>query len=86
MKAGDRTRIWVDATGTPPTVAPPLSHSDAVTVAAIAAVGFLGCRRRDGGAGLWALYRRRLERLRYADWDRRLSDLVADKGRRNRDA
>ncbi len=83
MKAGDRTRIWVDATGTP-TVAP-LSRSDAVTVAVIAAVGFWAAVAGTG-AGLWALYRRRLERLRYADWDRRLGDLVADKGRRNRDA
>jgi len=37
------------------------------------------------GAGAWALLRHRLDRARYAEWDRALDDLAGnDDGRTNR--
>jgi hypothetical protein len=38
------------------------------------------------GVAVWGLLRRRLDRTRYADWDRELDDLADNGGRSNRNA
>lgn len=83
MKTGERTAIWVDSSGAQTRA--PQSGSEAAVEGAIAALG-LWTVLTGGCAGLWALLRGRLNRTRYAAWDRALVDLADNKGRRHRNA
>lgn len=83
MKAGDTTNIWVDDKGEQG--AEPLTDENAATEAAV--VGFALWLTSVGIAtALWMLLRSRLNRLRYAAWDRELDDLAGNDGRTNRNA
>lgn len=82
MKAGEHTTVWVDATGA--RSVPPLSDNDAVTEAV--AVALTSWALVAGAcAAMMALLSWRLDRARYAAWDRELEDL-ANGGHPNRRA
>ncbi len=83
MKVGDQATIWVDTAGEP--TGPPPSADEAATDAVMAAFG-LWVAVVGFGVAAWALLRRRLDRTRYADWDRELDDLADNGGRTNRNA
>lgn len=80
MKPGDREPIWVDAAGNQ-TVAPPTDRDAAVDAATLAISSWLVV----AGAGILvlAVVRNRVDRRRYAEWDRELQNL-AENGRTNR--
>ncbi|WP_018601970.1 hypothetical protein [Mycobacterium sp. 155] len=80
MKPGDREPIWVDAAGNR-TVAPPTDHDAAVDAATLAISSWLIVA--GTGAAVLAVVHNRVERRRYAEWDRELEDL-AENGRTNR--
>ena len=82
LHAGDPVNIWVDRDGQ--RVPAPLTDDEAVSQAVVAALtGWLAVA--GTGAGAWALLRHRLDRARYAEWDRALDDLAGnDDGRTNR--
>lgn len=80
--AGEPVTIWVDGNGD--RVPAPLTDEDAASQAAVTAVTiWLTCV--GVGVGGWALLRYRLDRARYADWDRGLDDLAGG-GRTNHNA
>ena len=83
MQVGEKTSIWVDAAGDP--VERPPSHLDAAIDAVMAAF-WMWVAVAGGGAAGWALLRSRLNRMRYAAWDRELDDLADNGGRTNRNA
>jgi hypothetical protein len=80
VKAGVSQSIWVDSGGNQ--VEAPRLDQDAVAEAVAAALalwlGFTGV-----GAGAWLILRSRLDRSRYADWDKDLDDLADEGGRTN---
>lgn len=81
LHAGDPVSIWVDGSGDQ--VPAPLTDDEAVARAVIAALTAWSTVAGAGVAG-WALLRRRLDRSRFADWDRALDDLAGnDDGRTN---
>ena len=82
LHAGDPVNIWVDRDGQ--RVPAPLTDDEAVSQAVVAALtGWLMVA--GTGAAAWALLRHRLDRARYAEWDRALDDLAGnDDGRTNR--
>jgi hypothetical protein len=79
VRAGDRFDIWIDANGnyaeapTPPSRA----AAEAVGWAALSWIAVAAV----AAAGVYAL-RRRLDRARYADWDRALKSLAGNDGGR----
>jgi hypothetical protein len=83
MEVGERTSIWVDAAGD--RVERPPSDLDAAIEAVMAAFG-IWVAVAGGGAAGYALLRFRLNRMRYAAWDRELDDLADNGGRTNRNA
>jgi hypothetical protein len=83
MEVGERTSIWVDVAGD--RVERPPSDLDAAIEAVMAAFG-IWVAVAGGGAAGWALLRSRLNRMRYAAWDRELDDLADNGGRTNRNA
>ena len=83
MEVGERTSIWVDAAGDRVERLP--SDLDAALEAVMAAFG-IWVAVAGGGAAGWALLRSRLNRMRYAAWDRELDDLADNGGRTNRNA
>ena len=83
MEVGEKTSIWVDAAGD--RVERPPSDVDATIEAVMAASG-LWIAVAGGGAAGCALLRSRLNRVRYAAWDRELDDLADNGGRTNRNA
>lgn len=80
MKVGQQQTIWIDAAGN--RTAKPGSDRNAATEAVIVAVG-LWLAVAGTGVGAWAVLRMRLDRSRYADWDRELDDLADNGGRTN---
>lgn len=82
LKAGQQISIWVDGEGRRSHAAPaPLSQAtiDGVMVAVVLMMAVLGTL-----AGLFHLLRVRLDRRRYAGWDRALEELAGDdSGRTN---
>lgn len=80
MKAGERLNIWIDGEGN--RTNKPLSDKDAATEAVVGAFG-LWFATVGIAASAWTMLRLRLNRRRYADWDRELDDLVDDGGRTN---
>lgn len=73
MTAGDHTTVWVDAAGA--RSVPPPSDDDAVTEAV--AVALTAWAAVAGAcAAVMALLTWRLDRARYAAWDRELEDLA----------
>ena len=83
MEVGEKRSIWVDAAGD--RVERPPSDLDAAFAAVMAAVG-IWVAVAGGGAAGYALLRFRLNRMRYAAWDRELDDLADNGGRTNRNA
>ena len=83
MKAGEQQRIWIDAAGS--RTMKPLTDQDAATEAAVTAFG-LWFAAVGVATAAWTVLRLRLDRLRYADWDRELDDLADNGGRTNRNA
>ena len=83
MEVGEKTSIWVDAAGD--RVERPPSDLDAAIEAVMAAFG-MWVAVAGGGAAGYALLRSRLNRMRYAAWDRELDDLADNGGRTNRNA
>ena len=83
MEVGEKTSIWVDAAGD--RMERPPSDLDAAIDAVMAAFG-IWVAVAGGGAAGWALLRYRLNRMRYAAWDRELDDLADNGGRTNRNA
>ncbi|MEW5808773.1 MAG: hypothetical protein AB1925_04900 [Actinomycetota bacterium] len=83
MNAGDHLTIWVDSTGE--RRAAPLSDRDAAVQAVIAAVS-LWFTVVGVAVGGWAIVRMRLDRGRYAEWDRDLRGLADNDGRTNNNA
>lgn len=81
MKAGQRMDIWVDRKGGH--TAPPLTE-EAAAAEAIATGFGLWFAAVGVFATAWIVLRMRLNRLRYAAWDRALRDLVDNDGRTNR--
>jgi hypothetical protein len=81
MKAGDKQEIWIDDNGNHASA--PRSDQDAATQAIVAAFG-LWFALAGAGAVVWALLRIRLDRSRHAAWDRELSELADDHGKKNR--
>lgn len=80
MKAGQQQMIWVDSAGN--RTGKPLTDQNAATEAVVVAVG-LWLAVAGTAAGAWAVLRMRLDRSRYADWDRELDDLADNGGRTN---
>ncbi|WP_019970610.1 hypothetical protein [Mycobacterium sp. 141] len=80
MKPGDREPIWVDAAGNQ-TVAPPTDRDAAVDAATLAISSWLVVA--STGAAVLTVVRNRVDRRRYAEWDRELQEL-AENGRTNR--
>ena len=83
MKAGEQLKVWIDTEGTRTTK--PLTDQDAATEAVVSAFG-LWFATVGVAAAAWTVLRLRLNRLRYADWDRELDDLADNGGRTNRNA
>ena len=83
MKAGDTMTIWVDTSGNPTT--PPLTDENAATEAVVTGFG-LWFTTVGIIAAAWTLLRLRLNRFRYAAWDRELKNLADNGGRTNHSA
>lgn len=79
LKPGDQKSIWVDAAGNR-TVAPLTDHDAAIDAASIAIASWLVVAAV--GTAVLVVVRSRVNRRRYAGWDRELEDL-ADNGRTN---
>ncbi|RDH78163.1 hypothetical protein DVS77_12510 [Mycolicibacterium moriokaense] len=82
-KAGDRVRVWIDARGELTTK--PLTDHNAASGAVVTGFGVWFAVVGVASAA-WFGLRRRLDRARYADWDRELAQLADDGGRTNRNA
>ncbi|GAS86468.1 Rv1733c family protein [Mycolicibacterium brisbanense] len=80
LKPGDHKSVWVDGAGNR-TVAPLTDRDAAIDAAGIAIVSWLAVA--GVGATLLVVVHNRVDRRRYAGWDRELEDL-ADNGRTNR--
>ena len=80
MKAGEQLNVWIDSEGK--RTKNPLSDQDAATEAVVTAFG-LWFATVGIAAAAWTMVRLRLNRRRYADWDRELDDLVDNGGRTN---
>lgn len=80
MKAGEQLNVWIDSEGK--RTKNPLSDQDAATEAVVSAFG-LWFAAVGVAAAAWTIVRLRLNRRRYADWDRELDDLVDNGGRTN---
>ncbi|MEE6164799.1 MULTISPECIES: Rv1733c family protein [unclassified Mycolicibacterium] len=80
LKPGDHKSVWVDGAGNR-TVAPPTDRDAAIDAASIAVVSWLAVA--GAGAAVLVVVHSRVNRRRYAGWDRELEDL-ADNGRTNR--
>jgi hypothetical protein len=83
MAVGEQTSIWVDASGGHTERVP--SGTDAAIEAVMAAFG-LWAAVAAAGTAAWALLRLRLNRMRYAGWDRELDDLADNGGWTNHNA
>lgn len=83
VQEGDAVTIWVDRSGD--RVGEPFTDEEAVVRAVIAAIAVWGVSVGFATAG-WVVLRWRLDRARYADWDRELDDLAGNDGRTNRNA
>ncbi|MET0699061.1 MAG: hypothetical protein ABWY93_05300 [Mycobacterium sp.] len=79
VKAGEPQTIWINSDGDQ--VEAPRGEQDAAIEAAVAALA-LWLVVTGAGVGAWLILRCRLDRCRYADWDKDLDDL-ADDGRAN---
>ncbi|OBC10725.1 hypothetical protein A5784_04625 [Mycobacterium sp. 852013-50091_SCH5140682] len=80
LTPGDHKSVWVDGAGNR-TVAPPTDRDAAIDAASIAVVSWLAVA--GAGAAVLVVVHSRVNRRRYAGWDRELEDL-ADNGRTNR--
>lgn len=69
---GDTLSIWIDPDGAP--VRPPMTSSETTAVAAIAALG-IWLAVAVTLAGIYHLVSARLDRARYAEWDRQWREL-----------
>jgi len=78
MAAGDTLNIWVDPSGERTTQ--PLTDQNAASEAVVTGFGLW-----FSGVGIavaaWLMFRLRLNRLRYAAWDRELDNLAGNGGR-----
>ena len=83
MKAGEHVTIWIDARGDRTTK--PLTDESAATEAVVTGFG-LWFATVGVAAAIWTVLRLRLNRSRYAAWDRELDDLADNGGRTNRNA
>ena len=83
IKAGERQKIWIDAAGS--RTVKPLTDQNAATEAAVTAFG-LWFAAVGVATAAWTVLRIRLDRMRYADWDRELDDLADSGGQTNRNA
>ncbi len=83
MKAGEQLSIWVDTTGDRTTK--PLTDENAATQAVVTGFG-LWFAAVGAASAIWTVLRLRLNRSRYAAWDRELDDLADNGGRTNRNA
>ena len=72
--------IWIDTEGN--RTKEPLSDQNAATEAVVTAFG-LWFATVGLAAAAWTILRIRLNRLRYAGWDRELDDLADNGGRTN---
>lgn len=80
MKAGEQVNVWIDSEGN--RTAKPLTDRDAATEAVISAFG-LWFATVGVAAAAWTVLRLRLNRRRYADWERELDELADNGGRKN---
>lgn len=80
LKPGDHKPIWVDTAGNR-TVAPLTDRDAAIDAVSIAVASWLAIA--GAGAAVLVVVHTRVNRRRYAGWDRELEDL-ADNGRTNR--
>jgi hypothetical protein len=80
MKAGEQLTIWIDTEGN--RTKKPLTDENAATEAVVTAFG-LWFATVGVAAAAWTILRIRLNRLRYAGWDRELDDLADNGGRTN---
>lgn len=80
MKTGDTTSIWIDDSGDQ--TGAPLTDENAASEAVVTALA-LWFIAVGAAAAAWTLLRLRLDRFRYAAWDRELDDL-AGHGRASR--
>lgn len=83
VQAGDPVTIWVDRSGD--RMGEPLTDEEAVVRAVIAGIAVWAVTVGLATTG-WAVLRRRLDRARYADWDRELDDIAGNDGRTNRNS
>ena len=83
LKAGEQLAIWIDAQGN--RTKKPLTHENAATEAIVTAFG-LWFATVGVAAAAWTILRIRLNRLRYAHWDRELDNLADNGGRTNHNA
>ena len=83
MQAGEQLTIWVDTAGN--RAKKLLTNHNAATEAVLTAFG-LWFATVGVAAAAWIVLRIRLNRLRYASWDRELDDLADDGGRTNYNA
>jgi hypothetical protein len=79
-KVGDQQSVWVDEVGENVAERPSSSQADAEAVGVAVAV-WLGVA--EASAALVYLVRRRLNRSRYAQWDREINAFRDNDGRRN---
>ncbi|ART72093.1 hypothetical protein BTO20_29260 [Mycobacterium dioxanotrophicus] len=80
LKPGDHKPVWVDAAGNR-TVAPLTDRDAAIDAVSIAIASWIAVA--GAGAAVLVVVHSRVNRRRYAGWDRELEDL-ADNGRTNR--
>lgn len=80
MKAGERVNVWINAEGSRTTK--PRTDQDAATEAVVSGFG-LWFATVGLAAAAWNVLRLRLNRRRYADWDRELDKLADNGGRTN---
>jgi hypothetical protein len=80
LKPGDHKPVWVDAAGNR-TVAPLTDRDAAIDAVSIAIASWIAVA--GAGAAVLIVVHSRVNRRRYAGWDRELEDL-ADNGRTNR--
>ncbi len=83
MKAGEQVSIWVDTSGEQ--TAKPLTDENAAAQAVVTGFG-LWFAAVGVASAIWTVLRLRLNRSRYAAWDRALRDLADNGGRTNRSA
>lgn len=83
MKAGEHVSIWIDTRGDRTTK--PLTDENAATEAVVTGFG-LWFTAVGVASAIWMVLRLRLNRSRYAAWDRALDDLADNDGRKNHNA